>query len=130
MSKKDSVKRIKTSIIIDEKLWHEFRAALRKRGSSYAAGIEILARQFLEVGYLPGVPQKEDQSVRITREELHLLVDDIIDLSPPHSHAIYAMLELLREGAKHLGTNDLAQMRRLRQLEQVVISERRSKKLP
>jgi hypothetical protein len=118
-------KRVKTSIIVDENLWREWGAELRRKGLNYTQAIEITARDFVE-GSLTNPKADRSDSKAPTRAELHQLLDEIIDDGTLHIAAIQANLELLAFACRFAGAHSMDEIRALRKK----LSEEKMRKKP
>lgn len=107
-------KRVKTSIIVDEELWREWGAELRRKGLNYTQAIEITAREFVETALANPKKAERSGSKAPTRAELHQLLDEIIDDGTLHIAAIQQNLELLAFAVRFAAGHSVEEMRALR----------------
>ena len=98
---------------MDQELWRRLGAVLRRRGMSYADGLEMMAKRFLNNAFdEPYIPKRKVNAP--TRAELHQLLDEIIENGTRHISAIQQNLELLAFALRMVGTRSTEELRHLR----------------
>lgn len=99
---------------MDQTLWREFGAELRRRGLDYSEGVELLISWFIEHGLsLPSLGSSDDkqQGYRIRNTRYHQLLEVILEGgSPSAKEAIVKNLRMMAYAAKIAGPKSDDQM--------------------
>jgi hypothetical protein len=110
-----NLKRKKTSIVVDVNLWQKFGDELRRRDLDYSEAIELIAKQAVDGSFEKMLtPLPIATQTTTTREELHELLDEIIDDGSLQLHAIEQNLEWLAFVLRVAGRFSCQELRTLR----------------
>lgn len=107
-------KKTKTSIAIEADKWQQFKIETLREGLEPSAAVERFIDQYLRSRYSSEKAPPEVPPTPYTPEELHKLLDEVLQDGTRHVGAIAANLELLAFALRFVGTHSFEDIRELR----------------